>query len=138
MANEALWVMRDVPAGAEIFATEENTGAAVGWEKRFPGGGSILWLGMQWKHAKTEHGRMMRALLLRMGCAQPVVSCDNPNVWAFLRSDGHRNALFLLNLFTERMEAGVSVRRADGSPLDFGRQAVDPMQVKMIFLDKVK
>ncbi|HEY3417271.1 MAG TPA: beta-galactosidase, partial [Armatimonadota bacterium] len=97
------------PASAVVTATETRSGSEIGWQYTAPSGGVISVLGFHWTQAMREHEEMMRRALANLGL-QPQIACDNPNVWAMLRSDGRHSMLFLLNLFSAPMRAQVSFR----------------------------
>ncbi|MEA4890132.1 MAG: beta-galactosidase [Clostridiaceae bacterium] len=113
--NVSLWRCTEQPPEARILAVEENTGAVAAWQKDY-GAGSVIWLGLEWMHAKTQHAAMIRYLLSQLGCQTPVVACDNPNLWTFLRGDGQNRMLFILNLFTAPMTAGICLQNGDKTP----------------------
>lgn len=122
-----LFVADGMPAGARAIAHEVNNQATCGWTVS-RGKGSVTWLGLQWTHSMSEHGRMVSYLLEQCGVTGRVVECDNPNVWAILRRSGDRRMLFLLNLFSSPMEA--NVRLSEGAaPISYQLSA---MQVQAI------
>lgn len=100
------------PAEAHSLGIEEETGAEVAWHLEKPSRGSVTWLGLHWIHRKRAHAELMRFLCGR----DSVALCDNPNVWAVLRTDGVHRTLFLMNLFTAEMN--VSVRLSTGESVE--------------------
>jgi beta-galactosidase len=133
-ANVRLFSSDKQPEGAEILAVEETSGAVTAWRKTFPGGGAVIWLGLCWKYTKYEHSGLLKYLLGKLQCHRPVVSCSNPNVWASLRSDGKQRMLFMMNLFSAPMQAGLRVKVADGGYRDLGEHELRPMEVKAVKL----
>jgi beta-galactosidase len=131
-ANVRLFMCQKLPEGAESLAVEETSGAIISWRKRFPGGGMVIWLGLCWKYTRYEHSRLFKYLLGEMQWDSPVVDCDNPNVWTSLRSDGKRSMLFMMNLFSAPMGAGVKVKASDGEYRDLGRFELRPMEVRTV------
>jgi len=129
--NNALWQCAP-PESAVPFAAEEKSGTVLGWKRDYPGGGTAAWLGLRWRHDKLILNRMMRELFGVLGIEGAAVECDNPNLWVALRGDEQKRMLFLMNLFSSPLEAGVRVRQADGGYADFGRIAVGPMEVMTI------
>lgn len=105
----SLYAMDRVPDGAERIAVEEEQDKHVGWIKQY-GAGRVMWLGLQWKYQHREHGRMVEWILARLGVKERQVSCDNPNLWAVKRTDGQREMLFVMNLFTSPFSARVKVQ----------------------------
>ena len=98
----------DEPLGeVEIIARDEATGSTIGWHRRLPGGGAVTMLGVQWRQSHREHERMYTRLLEQLGLRRRL-TCDNPNVWPVLRSDGQRSLLFLINPFTEAAHVSVT------------------------------
>jgi beta-galactosidase len=128
--NQGLWQSGIRPEGAVTFATDERSGAEIGWHLTLPGGGQVHWLGVHWMHTQREHAQMVAALLTAMGCGQPVVQCSNDCIWTSLRSDGENSMLFAMNLFSSPREAAIRVRRNDGTHFETGLQKFSPMQVK--------
>lgn len=122
------------PSAAEGLAIETNSQAEIGWLLRFSAGGRVVWLGFPWKHTVHEHSRLMTKILSLCGCRQPAVSCSNPNVWTFLRTDGKQRMLFLVNLFTSAMECSVRVDDRQSAPYDTGVRTIHPMRVDAIRL----
>ena len=82
--TEALFGCAVLPEGARPLGVEEETGMTAAWRLDKPSGGAVTWLGLRWFHKKNAHLELMRFLCGR----EPAVSCDNPNVWAVLRTDG--------------------------------------------------
>ena len=114
LMNGSVWINESRPATAKRLAVEETTGAEIGWRLDTESGGTVIWLGLHWKHSKHEHAQMLTNLLGQLGCQTPVVICDNPNVWTSLRSDGERFMLFVMNLLSAPMTAEVRVRARAG------------------------
>lgn len=135
LPNVKLFMGGKLPEEAESLAMDENSGAVVCWRKEFPGGGTVIWLGLCWKYTKYEHSRLFQYLLGELQCSSPVVDCDNPNVWTSLRSDGKQNMLFIMNLFSAPMKANVRVKSADGRYRDLGECELKPMEVKTILVN---
>lgn len=112
------------PAGAETIAVERRSGRACGWVQELPGGGAVALLGLHWVHQKLEHGRMLEALLARLGQRRLLAGGDH-RLWAVLRHDGRRCALFALNLFTFPVRARWTFAHpGEGSPCDTGEVEV--------------
>ena len=132
LVNGGLWHCDRLPAEATTIAIEDRSGTTCGWRRNVAGGGAVYWLGLRWKHGKDEHAAMLRHLLDLMGAAQPVVQCDNPNVWTSLRSDGQQSMLFVMNLFSAPMTATIQVPRAGQLPFAAGTFRLKPMAVKCV------
>jgi beta-galactosidase len=133
-ANGTLWTCEAPVIGSKRVAEDASNNVELGWEKEFPGGGKVIWLGFSWSHTKLEHSAAVKYLLEKLGCSSPVVECSNPNLWTSLRSDGKQNMLFVLNLFTSSMGARIRVKQPDGSYYDAGEQTLAPMEIKTIHL----
>jgi beta-galactosidase len=131
-ADEGLWVSGKQPDGAVAIAQEVYTGRTAAWKKTYPNGAMVIWLGVRWKHSRNEQLDMMKQLFGELQCETPVVQCDNPNIWAVLRSNGSRNMLFIMNLFSSPMKAGIKVKKEDGSYMDTGIHSLHPMEVKTL------
>ena len=127
------WKCDRIPDGAEAFAFDKNSGQVLGWQAKYENG-TITWLGMRWRHDKLVLNEMMRNLFRRLGPESPVVACDNPNIWTVLRSDGEKRMLFIMNLFSSPLEAGIKIREADGSFTDTGKHRLQAMEVKTVSL----
>ena len=136
VVNNSCFISANPPSDAEILGVETNSGCPAAWKRNYPNGGSVLWLGLEWRHSKNEHSRMFRNLLRRLNNKGSVVCCDNANIWTVLRSDGERRQLFLMNLYTDSLTANIKVQDANGRYIDLGKQHVDSMSVKMIDPDK--
>ncbi|QHW34707.1 hypothetical protein GZH47_30545 [Paenibacillus rhizovicinus] len=133
--NQGLWVSAKLPEGASVIAEEKKSGGIAGWKKRYPNGGCVIWLGIQWKFTKYGHMDMLRELLNELGGDAPAVRCDNPNLWTALRSDGSSRMLFVMNLFASPMEADVSLRLSDGQYAEPIRCCLKPMEVQTLLID---
>ncbi len=120
-----------LPRGAEEIAVEERSGASAGWALQ-KGKGLALWLGLQWFHSQRAHSDLIKQFLARSGAPPPSAVCDNPNVWAIIRGNGQNRMVFLMNLFTEPMEAGLKVRMLDNTELKMGRFNLSGMEVRAI------
>ncbi len=132
LVTGSLWENTLRPAQARLIASEEVTGTELGWKMDFAGGGTVIWLGLQWMHSKHEHTDMLRFLLNELGCDNPAVHCDNPNVWTSLRSDGERQMLFVMNLLSANMSAEIEVRLRNGEYYKAEPMKLKPMEVKTL------
>lgn len=131
--NDQLFICETPPDGAEIIAREEDTNSIAGWKKTYGDGGSAIWIGLKWHCAKFEHFDMMRYLLKEINVPGQVVVCDNPNVWTSLFCGENKNILFIMNLFSSPMSAGIRVETRD-THHDTGIHTLAPMEVKIIHL----
>lgn len=122
--TEALYRCTIQPSGAVSLGVEENSKSQVAWRKDFPEGGSVIWLGLRWSHAKSTHLELMRYLCGK----EPAVRCDNPNIWTILRTDGTQRMLFVLNLFTSEMPVSLQVWE-NGGYRDLGTRTIPAMSV---------
>jgi hypothetical protein len=128
--NKALYATTHRPAAAVTTATEERTGTEIGWRYTLPTGGVVSVLGLHWQLSKREHEHMLRKALEELGI-DPIVRCDNPNIWTSLHSDGTHALIYLLNLFTAPMTTTVSFRDpASGNWVDLGRQTIPGITVQ--------
>jgi hypothetical protein len=117
------------PTGAEAVLWDACTREPIGWEMRRSSGGVVILLERSWVIGRRWDEEMLRLGLSRLGC-QPVVQCDNPNVWTSLLSDGQQSQLFLLNLFTAPLTAQVAFRDpASGGWIEAGVHTVPPVSV---------
>lgn len=133
-SNVKLFKSLSQPDGAVNLAVEENSGSEIGWKKTYPGKGTVIWMGICWKHAKRQHSEMIKYVMEELNCNSQVIYCDNPNIWTSLQSDGRQSMLFIMNLFSSPMEAGIKVRWKDGSYTDTGIHHLSPMEVKTVKL----
>ena len=120
------------PIGAQTTATETTLNAESGWKVFFPGGGQVLWLGYDWGHCYNEHSEIFKYLLSESGLIAPRTRCDNPNIWAVVRSDGQHHILFVINLFAATMEATVSVTLPDGTVFKTEVCKLAPLEIQAI------
>lgn len=81
----------------------------VGWTRTLPGGGLVSVLGFAWLQGSRTHEGMLRAALTQLGWKQQVQG-ENPNIWAVVRSNGHKSLLFVMNLLSAPMETFVRYR----------------------------
>ena len=92
----------------------------------------MILLERTWVIGRRWDESMLRDALTRLGC-EPVVRCDNPNVWTSLLSDGEHTLLFLMNFFTGALTASVSYRDPrTGSWADTGKHTLAGISVKVI------
>lgn len=129
-----VWTSKNRPQDAIIIAIEENSSKEVSWKKDYPGGGSVIWLGINWNYDKNEQLSMIDFILKKMGCEKQVVTCNNPNIWTSLRTVGKQSMLFVMNLFSSPMSGEIKVLSKDGSYMDTGMHKLAPMEVKTIKL----
>lgn len=120
------------PEKAFGFANIENTGIETGWKLEYENGGSVTWLGYYWRHQYFEQSSIIQFLLGELNFTTPNVCCDNPNVWAVLRSNGNRRMLFVINLFSSPMTAGLSLKDDSGSYTDIGTFKLAPLEVRTL------
>jgi len=126
-AGEPVAVHR--PADMQPVLFDPCTGTPVGWEQVPSGGGKVLLLERTWVMGRHWDATLLRDALHRLGC-QPVVECDNPNVWTSLLSDGKACMLFLMNFFTGPLTATVRYRHpADGEWGEAERRTVPGVSV---------
>ncbi len=128
LMRDKYFVFRNPPATAEIIASALDKDEVVGF-KFSKGKGSVTALGFSWNHTYHEHSRVFCNLLGLAGAKDTSVKCDNPNIWAIMRSDGRRKMLFVMNLFASLQTANVSVR---GKPGKYGtavKYRLRPMEV---------
>jgi beta-galactosidase len=131
LMNGTIFYSETVPGQAAATALEEYSGKTIGWLKQFEREGRVMWLGFQWNHSMHEHSRMVKYLLDALGCSRPVVECDNPNIWTSLRLFEEKSMLFVMNLYSSPMKAGVRVLKADGSYTEKVTFALAPMEVAL-------
>jgi len=119
----------DVPKGGTQLAYEKFSGLPAAWEKGFPGGGKVIWLGLTWKHSKNIHISLLRDLMKRLNAPSPIVTCDNQYIWAVVRSYKEKRCLFVMNLFASPMEATITVNGQVPIKLQ-----LSPIETKIILL----
>jgi beta-galactosidase len=135
LMNGSLWTNTSRPPMAQTIAFEDTTRQELGWMVQMPSGGSVVWLGFDWKHSKHEHTDALRYLLAKLGCEEPLVRCSNPNVWTSLRSDGKNRMLFVMNLLSARMSTDVAIRANDGTYSNSVHVELKPMEVIAAHID---
>jgi beta-galactosidase len=128
------------PLEAAPVLYDACTGGPIGWEVRKTSGGAVILLERAWVIGRRWDEDMLRQALARLGC-QPVVQCNNPNVWTSVITDGTQSMLFMLNLFTAPLTARVLVRlpaaRGLGQPeawIDAGSHILPGITVKTVDL----
>jgi len=120
------------PEKAERLAFEEVKGQETGWKLKFENGGQIIWLGYEWHHRYFEDSKIIEILLDESRCSSPNVICSNPNIWAVLRTDKTRKMLFIMNLFSSRMETNIKIRTHVKAYQDLGLFKLSPMEVRTV------
>jgi beta-galactosidase len=120
------------PASALPVIENACTGQPIGWEIALPSGGTVLLLERTWTIGHRWDEDMLRQAAARLGW-KAAVTCDNPNVWTSLLSDGRHSLLFLLNLFSGELTASVTYRDpASGAVRETGPQTLPGVSVKVI------
>jgi beta-galactosidase len=109
LINGALFEFTRLPATARVIARTGLDPVAIGVQLQTPGGGSATLLGFHWRQSRREHERLLSQALLQSG-GRPIIECDNPNLWTFVRTDGRQAMLFILNLFSSPMDASIRFR----------------------------
>lgn len=132
VANTGALYSQTAPAGAEVIGVDEISGKTVAWRLRVPGGGEVIFLGLNWFHTMHEHWRMLQKVLTLAGL-QPWLEADNPNVWMTLRHTPDKAMLFVMNLLSAPAEVTVRWRLAAGKAWSStGRLNLPPMTVKTL------
>lgn len=130
--DEGVWASVEQPDGAIPIAREAYSGKTLAWKKTYPNNAAVLWLGLKWKHSRNEQLEMMKYLFGELGLKMSIVRCDNPNIWTSLRSNGDQNMLFIMNLFSSPMKAGIKIKIKDSTYMDTGIHCLKPMEVKTL------
>jgi beta-galactosidase len=119
------------PDGKSAFF-DASTGSPIAWSVELASGGEVIVLERSWIIGRRWDEQMLKGALLRLGC-QPVVDCDNPNVWTSLLSDGEHCLLFLMNLLTGPLTCAVSYQHPSlGRRLDAGKHTLQGISVKIV------
>jgi len=129
IVGNSLWACQP-PEGAEALGHDAFSGKTAAWKAATQGGGTAVWLGLDWKYAKKIHSLMYNEVMEELSAGPAVLRCDNPNVWAFSRTDGKRRMIFALNLFTSPQNARLTTR--EGKEYE---ARVNPMSVLTIDTD---
>ncbi len=129
--KEYLFVLDKTPDRAEVIGKEEITGKTIAFKTTTPGSGQFAWAGIGWTARQNEQGKMLSYLLAEVGFQQKV-SSDNPNIWITLRSDGKKEMLFLMNLFTTPQTISISYQDFAGKPVKYIDVLVEAMTVKTL------
>lgn len=99
-----------LPDGANRLGFDPITGKLASWEKETENGGKAIWLGFHWNYCDEGQTRMLEFVLSRLGYdGHKAVECDNPNLWAVLRTTDRRAVVYVMNLFTQEMSGTVSL-----------------------------
>jgi len=133
LMRDKYFVFTAVPRNAEIIARAQDKEAVVGFKNKV-GKGTVVALGYQWHHSYDEHSNVFRHLLELAGAGRTVVTCDNPNIWAVVRSDGKRSMLFVMNLFASPQKANVLVRGKAGKIRIAKSFRLAPMAVETVMI----
>jgi beta-galactosidase len=121
------------PKGAEPIAEDKISGAKTGWINTYEGGGTVIWLGLQWSLGMLDHRAMFRRLMETLG-AKPFVECSNPNIWTSLFRDpsGGKGLLFVMNPYSAPAETDLKIADERRVYLDEKGIRLAPMEVKRI------
>jgi hypothetical protein len=120
------------PTAMQPVVFDACTRLPIGYELRLASGGVVILLERSWVIGRRWDEDMLRTALTRLGC-EPIVRCDNPNVWTSLLSDGEHSLLFLMNFFTGPLTAGVAYcDPRTGAWVDTGRHTLNGVSVKVI------
>ena len=126
-----VFVFEKMPKGAEVLGVEENSGQPIACMLKTEGKGTIIIAGISWLASHKEQSQMFVYLLSKLGYKQQV-TCDNMNIWHTLRTDGNRQMLFLLNLYTSPQSANVGYLDKSGHTVKCCKVDVEAMTVKTI------
>lgn len=120
------------PPGAKVVIHDACTDLPIGWMIALSSGGKVIILNRTWVIGRRWDEQMLKDALLRLGC-QPVVECDNPNVWTSLLSDGEHCLLFLMNLLTGPLTCAVSYQHPSlGRLVEAGKHTLQGISVKIV------
>ena len=120
------------PAAMQPVLVDPCKGAPFGYELALASGGKVILLERNWVMGRHWDATLLRDALLRLGC-QPVVACDNPNLWTSLLSDGEHGLLFLMNFFTGPLTATVRYRQpGSGTWIRTGAHTIPGISVKVV------
>jgi len=131
--KDELFMLENIPANAEVLGKDEISGNTIACKMKTQGGGTLIWCGMTWIARQNQQGKMLSDFLNDLGYQQRVF-CDNPNIWASMRTDGKHSMLFLMNLFTSEQTANIQYVDNSGKLIKLGKVKVDEMNVKPILL----
>jgi beta-galactosidase len=130
--NGEVFPTTQLPPKAEVLGIDEISKAPLAWKLGTEGGGTLIFLGFRWLHAKHEHEQMLRALLKRLRLKQKV-NCSNPNVWTSLRTKGSRAILFVMNLLSSPQEVEINCQPSFKNEMtSAGIHKLAPMTVKTV------
>ena len=130
--NGSLFNCSHRPSGAKNIAVEEQSGREIGWTLTKSRGGSVTWLGVSWKHSMNEHRDMFVSLMNCMAVESPTIECDNPNIWAVIRTNGEKRMLFIMNLYSSEMSCTIRVGQAKHKDAVVLQYELMPMEVKVV------
>jgi beta-galactosidase len=122
---DSLFGCTSLPSQAHLIGVEESTGMEVAWRLENASGGSVTWLGLSWIHKKHTHTELMRYLCKKA----PTAFCNNPNIWAVVRTDGIHQILFLINLFTSEMSTAVLLSSGERLECSIPAMTVLPIEL---------
>ncbi len=111
---------------------DECTLQTIGWEFTPLAGGTVILLKHQWVTGRHWKNEMLRNALIHLGC-EPILDCNNPNIWCSLLADGEHALLFLINLLTGPLTCTVNVKHPTNKQYwDFGTHTLPGVSVKTI------
>jgi beta-galactosidase len=142
MINGSLYTC-DFPDGAETaavlcpsitgFGTGSEAPGTLGWKKRLPSGGILMWLGMNWSYSYPSHRAMLRRLLGEFG-VKPVLECSNYNIWTSLFRGENKGLLFVINHYSSPQETDVKIIEEGKVRFEQKEIWLKPMEIKRIYL----
>jgi beta-galactosidase len=128
-----VFVFEKMPKDAEVLGVEENSGKPIACKFKTEGNGTIIIAGINWLASHNEQNQMLVYLLNKLDYKQQVM-CDNMNIWHTLRSDGNKQMLFLMNLYTAPQSANIEYLDKSGNLVKLGKVDVEAMSVKPVLL----
>lgn len=135
---EKVWGMcsfaaEHVPEDAEVFAVRTGTKAVTGWSCDCSGG-TFMYSGYVWSHAKRQHSVLVERMLAKLGMMQHH-TCSDDWILTFLRKDPKGYKLYALNLSTGKRLVKLSWRPDGKSGFrEIPETELQPMEVHVFEL----
>jgi len=132
--NDA-FIFNPLPEGAEALGWEEWSQQPIAWQRSWDSGGTVIVLGVHWRHKMHEQSDALTTLLSQLHLSR-LVSHTNPNVWVSVWANEEKTLVFLLNLFTSPMCTRLQCRTRQGAWVDLGEHCIPPMTVSTVELSQ--
>jgi len=131
-----VWFFDSPPDHGETCGYDETTGKGFLWRRSWKEGGRVVVMGYAWRHARLEHGTMLRSCLDWLGAVRKVEKSAH-HAWVTMRTCGERTMVFVMNPYSSPLEMEIACQPSWAKTSQaLGRHRLDAMDVKTFVLEK--